>query len=132
MNETASTWPAPWVRASLDLAILGSLRSGPLHGYGVAQALQARGFGLLRGGSLYPGLNRLEEAGHVAATWEPGESGPGRRDYRLTAAGTAYLQRALQDWQALTEALQTDTRTDAPTSRPPGTTTTERTAGGER
>lgn len=105
MSEGTPTWPAPWVRASLDLAILGSLRDGALHGYGLAQALQQRGFGLLRGGSLYPALNRLEEAGHIEATWQPGESGPGRRDYALTAAGTAYLETALADWRALTETL---------------------------
>lgn len=106
MSTNNPAWPSTWVRASLDLAILGSLRPGPMHGYGVAQALQARGFGLLRGGSLYPALGRLEEAGHVAASWRPGESGPGRRDYTLTDAGAAYLDRALADWRALTEVLE--------------------------
>ncbi|MGO0576045.1 PadR family transcriptional regulator [Ornithinimicrobium panacihumi] len=105
MSETTSTWPTLWVRASLDLAILGSLRGGPLHGYAVAQALQARGFGLLRGGSLYPALNRLQEAGYVRATWQPGESGPGRRDYALTGAGTACLEEGLRSWRELTAAL---------------------------
>nr|WP_255397963.1 helix-turn-helix transcriptional regulator [Micrococcus sp. FDAARGOS_333] len=35
----------------------------------MAQTLAERGFGKLRGGSLYPVLARLEEAGHVDTRW---------------------------------------------------------------
>ena len=77
-------WPSAWVRAALEPAILGALTAGPLHGYGIAQTLAARGFGTLRGGSLYPVLARLEEAGHVTTRWVEGQAGPGRM-----LAGTA-------------------------------------------
>lgn len=83
------SWPPAWIRAGLDLAVLGSLTGGPLHGYGIAQALAGRGFGVLKGGSLYPVLNRLEEAGDVTASWVEGHSGPGRKEYALTDAGRA-------------------------------------------
>ncbi|MFX0537130.1 PadR family transcriptional regulator [Ornithinimicrobium sp. Y1847] len=100
-------WPAPWVRAALDLAILGSLIDGPLHGYALAQTLGERGFGRLRGGSLYPVLSRLEESGLVSTTWVEGESGPGRKDYELTPDGRAHLRDALADWADLTTELTT-------------------------
>lgn len=87
------------------MAILGSLRDGPLHGYALAQSLQERGFGLLRGGSLYPVLARLESDGHVRAAWVEGASGPGRKDYTLTAGGRAHLTEGLAAWRGLTDEL---------------------------
>lgn len=93
------------MRAALELAILGSLTGGPLHGYAVAQSLQQRGFGLLRGGSLYPVLARLETDGHVRASWVEGSGGPGRKDYTLTTLGRAHLAESLAAWHGLTEQL---------------------------
>lgn len=105
MSDT-SRWPAPWVRAALELAILGSLTGGPLHGYALAQSLRERGFGLLRGGSLYPVLARLEADGHVRATWVEGAGGPGRKDYTLTPGGRAHLTEGLAAWGELNDRLQ--------------------------
>ena len=101
----ARPWPSAWVRAALELAILGALTAGPLHGYGIAQTLAARGFGTLRGGSLYPVLARLEEAGHVSTRWVEGQGGPGRKDYALTDAGRAEYADAVASFQALGAAL---------------------------
>ncbi|WP_341805169.1 PadR family transcriptional regulator [Nocardioides ochotonae] len=104
MSDTPR-WPMAWIRAGLDLAVLGSLSVGPLHGYAIAQRLAALGFGVLRGGSLYPVLNRLEEAGSVDAVWVEGVGGPGRREYHLTAAGRARLGEELAQWRQLTDTL---------------------------
>lgn len=98
-------WPSGWVRAALEPAILGALLGGPLHGYGIGQVLAARGFGTLRGGSLYPVLARLEDAGHVTTHWVEGQSGPGRKDYELTDAGRAEYAEAVASFQALAAAL---------------------------
>ena len=106
MDETVSRWPAGWVRAALDLAVLGSVAGGPLHGYAIAQVLAARGFGLLKGGSLYPVLNRLQETGDLEATWVEGQSGPGRREYALSAVGRQRLAHDLLAWEELTETLR--------------------------
>ena len=103
-------WPTSWVRAALDLAVLASLVEGRLHGYAIAQSLAEHGFGLLKGGSLYPVLNRLEEAGDVEAAWTEGQGGPGRREYELTAAGRDRLERELGSWRELGETLTTMTR----------------------
>ncbi len=107
MTETPdpAPWPSAWVRAALEPAILGSLAAGPLHGYGIAQALAEHGFGRLRGGSLYPVLGRLEEAGHVTARWVEGASGPGRKDYALTEAGRRAHRDAVAELHRLADAL---------------------------
>ncbi len=107
MSDAAS-WPTPWVRAALDLAVLASLTEGRLHGYAHRRSRSsAHGFGLLKGGSLYPVLGRLEEAGDVEAAWVEGRGGPGRREYDLTAAGRDRLERELGSWRELGETLTT-------------------------
>lgn len=109
MSDAAS-WPTPWVRAALELAVLASLTEGRLHGYAIAQALAEHGFGLLKGGSLYPVLNRLEGAGDVQAAWVEGQGGPGRREYELTATGRDRLDRELGSWRELADTLTTMSR----------------------
>ncbi|PYG02132.1 transcriptional regulator, PadR family [Georgenia satyanarayanai] len=98
-------WPAPWVRAALPTAVLASLEDGALHGYGIAQRLATQGLGRPRGGSLYPLLSALEADGAVTASWDQGESGPGRRSYALTADGAERLRRERAAWAALVDAL---------------------------
>lgn len=98
-------WPSPWIRASLELAVLGCLVHTPLHGYGIALQLESRGFGRPKGGSLYPVLSRLEDAGHVETAWEQGGSGPGRKNYTITDTGREYLTDGLTRWKDLTHAL---------------------------
>ena len=98
-------WPTPWLRAALGTATLAVLSDGPLHGYGIAVALQERGFGRPRGGSLYPLLATLEADGAVTATWAPGTSGPGRKTYALTAAGRTRWEQEHASWRQLIDAL---------------------------
>lgn len=104
-QSTTSTWPAGWVRAALPTAILACLEAGPQHGYAVAQSLAARGFGQPRGGSLYPALAKLAEAGAVQTAWVEGAAGPGRRQYTLTPKGRERLAAERQGWQELVQAL---------------------------
>lgn len=57
----------------------------------------------LSGGSLYPVLLRLEQAGVLASDWEdvdPSEAGrPRRRLYWLTTDGAEYARRVLREAQ---------------------------------
>lgn len=106
--EDAPSWPPPWIRALLPSAILACLEDAPLHGYAIARALGARGFGVPQGGSLYPALARLEESGTIVAEWTPGPSGPARRQYTLTSSGRRQLARDRTMLGALTIALGTD------------------------
>lgn len=110
-------WPTAWIRAGLDLAVLASLTSGPLHGYAIAQELAAQGFGVLKGGSLYPVLNRLEEARSVEAVWVEGSGGPGKREYHLTAAGRERLYAELAQWRDLASTLTDMAGTDTARTR---------------
>lgn len=89
---TNSTYPPALIRATLPLAILACLETAPAHGYGLAQHLEHWGYGKLKGGSLYPALSKLEDAGFVTTSWEQGQNGPARRLYEISGAGRRYLE----------------------------------------
>jgi PadR family transcriptional regulator, regulatory protein PadR len=91
-------WPADWLRGALEVCVLQMVGRGPVYGYAVAQALQAAGLGTVKGGTLYPLLNRLEQAGLVDVEWRPGEAGPGRKYYTLTALGRSEVARLTVEW----------------------------------
>ncbi|MET0692431.1 MAG: helix-turn-helix transcriptional regulator [Propionibacteriaceae bacterium] len=87
------------VKGHLDGLLLAVLEAGPLHGYAVIEALQARSAGelTLPTGTVYPALRRLEDAGWIRGTWST-VSGRKRRTYSLTAAGQRELQSERSEW----------------------------------
>ncbi len=50
-------------------------------------------------GVVYRTLKRLEEAGCVTSSWEPGDGGPSRHVYEITQVGRDHLM----DWAAVLE-----------------------------
>ncbi|WP_432571488.1 PadR family transcriptional regulator [Kineococcus sp. SYSU DK005] len=115
----AETWPAQWLRGVLDLAVLAVIARAPTYGYRIGTDLQAMGLGTVKGGTLYPLLARLEESGAVQTTWRPGQSGPGRKWYALTATGRERLAGEGERWRAF--AALTCELIPAPNAEPDGT-----------
>jgi PadR family transcriptional regulator PadR len=95
--------PTEWLRAVLPLAVLAVVAQGDTYGYAVAQELQAAGFGEVKGGTLYPVLNRLEAQGLLESSWREGVGGPGRKFFAVTAAGREYLAERAAAWHTFTE-----------------------------
>ncbi len=79
--------------------MLAVLLEEPAHGYAISGRLEELGAGEVAGGTLYPVLKKLKTAGHIAAEWEIGESGPARKVYELTAEGRAHLIEQQDDWR---------------------------------
>jgi PadR family transcriptional regulator PadR len=99
------------LQGTLDLLILKALGPGELHGLGISRRIEqiTRGTFLVKPGSLFPALHRMEESGWLSSFW--GESANNRRAkfYRLTKAGTRQLQVETEEWErvalAMTNAL---------------------------
>ena len=72
------------------LAVLGRAAE-PMYGYQIAKTLERSGEGVLSGkqSALYPVLRNMEGAGLLESHVEPSVSGPPRRYYRITSAGSA-------------------------------------------
>lgn len=95
-----------WLKGVLDLLVLAGLTEGESYGYALAARLDEAGFGRIKGGTLYPVLNRLEEAGLVAAEFRAAEKGPGRRYYHLTDRGHEVLAEQGAAWLTFDESVR--------------------------
>jgi PadR family transcriptional regulator PadR len=88
-------------QTALDLLVLTVLgRRGPLHGYGIANAIEELSDEALRidEGSLYPALHRMEESGWISADWTITEHKRRARIYQLTRAGKKQLAAETERW----------------------------------
>ncbi|GAA2071269.1 PadR family transcriptional regulator [Actinomadura alba] len=97
---------ASWLKGVLDLLVLAGLTEGESYGYEIAKTLAGSGLGQIKGGTLYPVLNRLEEAGLVAAEFRVADRGPGRRYYRLTQQGRETLAEQTRLWLAFDQSVR--------------------------
>ena len=95
----SGTWPTEWLRGALSVCVLHVIAGGPTYGYAIASALADVGLGSIKGGTLYPLLARLEEAGLLTVEWRAGDGGPGRKFYALTDEGQVAHDRQTADWQ---------------------------------
>ena len=75
------------------LLVMGSLTSGPKHGYAIILDVEETTGNRLGPGTLYGALARLEERGLIEAL---DESGSPRRPYRLTPRGVTVLEEQLE------------------------------------
>lgn len=100
--------PLELLPGTLDLLILRSLVSGPLHGYAIASRIRTQSDDILRVGesSLYPALQRLLLNGWVKAEWGTSENNRRARYYTLTAAGRKRLAAERQEFDQLIAAIQ--------------------------
>lgn len=78
---------------TLDMLVLKTLSTAPLHGYGIAQQIQrlSRDVLVVEEGSLYPALQRMRQKGWIAAEWRQTPNNQRARYYTLTAAGRKQL-----------------------------------------
>lgn len=101
------------LQGTLDLLILKALVTGELHGLGVSRRIEqiTRGTFVVKPGSLFPALHRMEENGWLTSFWGESENRRRARYYRLTKAGERQLGAETAEWQkialAMTHALKT-------------------------
>jgi len=91
------------------MLILRSLaRSGPQHGYGIAQHIQQVTNDVLQveEGSLYPALQRMLVKGWVTAEWSQSENNRRARYYKLTPAGRKQLGVEVSEFEKVTAAIR--------------------------
>jgi transcriptional regulator len=98
---------------ALAMVILRVLNSGPLHGYAIAQRIHVLSSSVLEveEGSLYPALQKILLKGWVSAEWGISETNRKVRFYRLTPVGQKQLETELNDYERVTQAIQSVLRT---------------------
>jgi len=95
------------LQGTLDLLILRTLQTEPLHGWAISERIEQLSQGVLRvnQGSLYPALHRLEHQGWIKADWGISELGRRARFYTLTPKGQRQLDLETDSWAQLSAAI---------------------------
>ena len=100
--------PTPDIlQGTLDLLILRTLQSEPMHGWAISERIQQISDDVLQinQGSLYPALHRLEHQGWIEAEWAVSELGRRAKYYRLTASGRRQLAVEAREWERMSAAI---------------------------
>jgi PadR family transcriptional regulator, regulatory protein PadR len=95
------------LQGTLDLLILKALAAGELHGLGVSRRIQqiTNGTFVVKPGSLFPALHRMEEEGWISAFWGESENNRRAKYYRLTKAGQKQLEAETKRWDRIVWAI---------------------------
>jgi PadR family transcriptional regulator, regulatory protein PadR len=106
--DTMPRHPIPdLLPGTLDLLILRTLQTDPLHGWAIADRIQQVSQDVLQvnQGSLYPALHRLEHQGWIEAEWRVSELGRRAKYYQLTVTGRRQLAIELGAWERMSVAI---------------------------
>jgi PadR family transcriptional regulator PadR len=92
---------------TLEMLILQTLKRKAMHGYGIAQFIQAISDDVLQveEGSLYPALQRLLVKGWVKAEWGTSDNNRRARYYTLTPQGRKQLGVESENFSRMIEAI---------------------------
>ena len=95
------------MKGTLDLLVLKTLELEPRHGVGVADRIKqiSGGTFVVKPGSLFPALHRLEQDGYIKGEW--GETPEGRRAkyYQVTTSGLKQLSTEKKNWARIVMAI---------------------------
>jgi len=95
------------LKGTLDLLILRTLALEPRQGLAIAERIEqiTRGTFVVKPGSLFPALHRLEASGWLNSRWGVSENNRRAKFYRLTAAGRRQLDVETGQWKRIAVAI---------------------------
>jgi PadR family transcriptional regulator, regulatory protein PadR len=104
--------PTTLLQGTLDLLVLKSLVAAEMHGLGISRRIEliTGGTFVVKPGSLFPALHRMEEEGWICSYWGDSEHNRRAKFYRLTKPGRKQLEAETKRWDrislAIAQALQ--------------------------
>ena len=107
MNPSMASHQTNLLQGTLDLLILRALALEEMHGIGISRRIEqvTRGTFVVKPGSLFPALYRMEEAGWLVSSWGESENNRKAKFYRLTAAGRRQLDTETKEWRRIAVAI---------------------------
>lgn len=91
-------------RGTLILLVLSQMKE-PMYGYNLVKKLNDNDIPI-DANTLYPLMRRLESQGLLESQWETGEGKP-RKYYKITADGTAVLEKTKSYWKKFSANVDT-------------------------
>lgn len=104
--------PTDLVPGTLDMLVLKTLSLEPMHGLGISRRMEqvTGGTFVVKPGSLFPSLHRMEQEGWITGSWGKSENNRRAKFYQLTAAGRRRLGDEKRNWghalRAITQILE--------------------------
>ncbi len=92
-------------RGTLEYCVLALLRDEELYGFELVRRLELAEGLITSEGTIYPLLARLRREGWVDTRWQESPSGPPRKYYRLTTAGSEALRHFIAEWENFTKGV---------------------------
>jgi PadR family transcriptional regulator PadR len=77
--------------AALDICLLALIAEKERYGYDLIRSLEEEGLKLVKEGSIYPLLRRMEREELIQGRIVPSPDGPARKYYRISAEGRERL-----------------------------------------
>jgi PadR family transcriptional regulator PadR len=95
------------LQGTLDVLILKVLALQPMHGLGISNRIAqvTSNTFLVKPGSLFPALHRMEEAGWLTSSWGESENNRRAKFYRITAVGRRQLKQETDLWARISAAM---------------------------
>ena len=99
--------PSEILQGTLDMLVLRTLALGPMHGLGVSDRIRqiTRGVFVVKPGSLFPALYRLDQNGWIKGHWGESENNRRAKYYTLTPSGRAQLTKEKRKWNKAFSAV---------------------------
>ena len=91
------------LQGTLDMVILKALRLGDMHGLGISRRIEqiSQSTFVVKSGSLFPALRRMQEEGWISSSWGESETNRRAKYYRLTKAGMKRLEEETLKWERI-------------------------------
>ncbi|WP_182914249.1 PadR family transcriptional regulator [Paenibacillus sp. 1011MAR3C5] len=93
------------LKGLLEGCILSIIWEKEVYGYELSEKLHEAGLTMVKEGSIYPLLLRMQKNELIVGTMKPSATGPDRKYYRLTAKGERALQLFDESWAQLYMAI---------------------------
>ena len=103
MNSESTTL----LQGTLDMLILKSLVAGEMHGLGISRRIRqiTGGTFVVKPGSLFPALHRMQEEGWISSFWGESEDNRRAKYHPLSKAGMKQLETETKRWGRVSWAI---------------------------
>ena len=94
------------LKGVLDGCVLEVISHQEIYGYDLIKELQDKGFTDIKGGTIYPLLQKLEKNKLIEGMTKPSLEGPDRKYFKLTKEGIHELELFKVQWQSLMDTVE--------------------------
>jgi PadR family transcriptional regulator PadR len=100
----------------MELALLFLISEVPRYGYNIIKELEKRttGYFKVKGGTIYPALQRLETSGLIKGRRQPPPAPQARMYYQITEKGQQFLAKRLEEWESFSATVNRLVGTSSP------------------